>query len=185
MKKLNQCHLCHKHIKRKLSILKLRLEATIFCLVVNLAISLLICSESRIVQVATDKIYHNGWIEVSFSPVCVFWRYQFHEKRVITTAALKWFVPSVRFLVYLKMIILWDRFITTAALKLLLLSVSYLMHYNKSSPREILITKAALKWFLWRFPRSKAFWRLNKRVLLEKSLSQWLHWWHTLQRNSL
>ena len=148
MKKLNQCHLCHKHIKRKLSILKLRLEATIFCLVVNLAISLLICSESRIVQVATDKIYHNGWIEVSFSPVCVFWRYQFHEKRVITTAALKWFVPSVRFLVYLKMIILWDRFITTAALKLLLLSVSYIMHYNKSSPRESLTTKAVLKWFL-------------------------------------
>ena len=142
-----------------------------------------VCSEIRSAQVATEKVYHNGWIEVSFSPVCVFWRYQFHEKRVITTAALKWFVPSVRFLVYLKMIILWDRFITTAALKLLLLSVSYLMHYNKSSPREILITKAALKWFLWRFPRSKAFWRLNKRVLLEKSLSQWLHWWHTLERS--
>ena len=38
-------------------------------------------------------------------------------------------------------------------------------------------------WVIWCFPRSKAFWRLNKRVLLEKSLSQWLHWWHTLERS--
>ena len=131
MKKLNPCHLCHKHIKGNL-----------------------VFHEKGLSQ----WLHWNG-----LSPVCVHWyicRLKFCEKCL--SQRLHWnYFSSVWVILCITIKVVPEK------------ALQQRLYWNGFSP----------VWVIWCFPRSKAFWRLNKRVLLEKSLSQWLHWWHTLERS--